>query len=349
VTVGAYAGRGVHGRIVELLGRRVASGELPEGAVLDLRALGAELGVSMSVLRESVRVLAAKGLLDSRQKRGTFVRPRAQWHLLDADVVRWRASGDDTARLMADLAELRSLVEPAAARYAARRRTDTQLAELADALDRMAHTRGDPRAHALADLEFHRRLLAASGNELLARMDLLVAPGLVERDVLVHSAQSFNYGPIRRLTPQEFDESWRTGPLAAVQLMQAAFPALRETQGLIVNVASGAGITAPPAMAAYAMAKEAMRTLTRVAAVEWGRYGIRALALCPFAQTDGMDDFEQSMGVSRDKDLVPAIPLGRLGDPETDIGRVVAFLASDDARYLTGSTLMVDGGYTYLR
>lgn len=92
-------------------------------------------------------------------------------------------------------------------------------------------------------------------------------------DVLVHSAQSFNYGPIRRLTPQEFDESWRTGPLAAVQLMQAAFPALRETQGLIVNVASGAGITAPPAMAAYAMAKEAMRTLTRVAAVEWGRLG----------------------------------------------------------------------------
>jgi NAD(P)-dependent dehydrogenase (short-subunit alcohol dehydrogenase family) len=168
-------------------------------------------------------------------------------------------------------------------------------------------------------------------------------------DVLVHSAQSFNYGPIRRLTPQEFDESWRTGPLAAVQLMQAAFPALRETQGLIVNVASGAGITAPPAMAAYAMAKEAMRTLTRVAAVEWGRHRIRALALCPFAQTDGMDDFEQSMGVSRDKDLVPAIPLGRLGDPETDIGRVVAFLASDDARYLTGSTLMVDGGYTYLR
>lgn len=188
MTVGAYAGRGVHGRIVELLGRRVASGELPEGAVLDLRALGAELGVSMSVLRESVRVLAAKGLLDSRQKRGTFVRPRAQWHLLDADVVRWRASGDDTARLMADLAELRALVEPAAARYAARRRTGTQLAELEDALDRMARTRGDPRAHALADLEFHRRLLAASGNELLARMDLLVAPGLVERDVLVHSA-----------------------------------------------------------------------------------------------------------------------------------------------------------------
>ncbi|WP_232306733.1 FadR/GntR family transcriptional regulator [Thermobifida cellulosilytica] len=188
MTVGGYAGRGVHGRIVELLGRRVASGALPEGSLLDLRALGAELGVSMSVLRESVRVLAAKGLVDSRQKRGTFVRPRSEWHLLDADVARWRACGGDTARLMADLAELRALVEPAAARYAAARRTGAQVADLAEALARMERTRGDPRAHALADLEFHRCLLAASGNELLARMDLLVAPGLVERDVLVHSA-----------------------------------------------------------------------------------------------------------------------------------------------------------------
>ena len=135
-----------------------------------------------------MRVLAAKGLVDSRQKRGTFVRPRTEWNLLDADVVRWRARGGDTARLMADLAELRALIEPAAARFAAQRRTENQLADLDQALDCMDRTRGDPRAHALADLEFHRCLLAASGNELLSRMDLLVAPGLVERDILVHSA-----------------------------------------------------------------------------------------------------------------------------------------------------------------
>jgi NAD(P)-dependent dehydrogenase (short-subunit alcohol dehydrogenase family) len=168
-------------------------------------------------------------------------------------------------------------------------------------------------------------------------------------DVLVHSAQSFNYGPIRKLTAEDFDESWRTGPLAAVRLMQAAYPALRESKGLIVNVASGAGISAPPSMAAYAMAKEAMRALTRVAAVEWGRHGIRALVLCPFTQTDGLSTFEDKMGLSRDTDLLPDVPVGRIGDPETDVGRVVAFLASDDASYLTGSTLMVDGGYTYMR
>ncbi|QOS58347.1 FadR/GntR family transcriptional regulator [Thermobifida fusca] len=184
----SYPGRGVHGRVVELLGERVASGMIREGGTLDLRSLSAELGVSMSVVRESVRVLAAKGLVDSRQKRGTFVRPRTEWNLLDADVVRWRARGGDTARLMADLAELRALIEPAAARFAAQRRTENQLADLDQALDCMDRTRGDPRAHALADLEFHRCLLAASGNELLSRMDLLVAPGLVERDILVHSA-----------------------------------------------------------------------------------------------------------------------------------------------------------------
>ncbi|MGX9787688.1 SDR family NAD(P)-dependent oxidoreductase [Mycobacterium sp. MMS18-G62] len=185
--------------------------------------------------------------------------------------------------------------------------------------------------------------------ENIARTVDTAITGLGRLDVLVHSAQSFNYGPIRKLAPQDFDESWRTGPMAAVHLMQAAFPALRESKGLIVNVASGAGISAPPAMAAYAMAKEAMRALTRVAAVEWGRYGIRALALCPFTQTDGLSTFEGEMGLSRDTDLLPDVPVGRIGDPETDVGRVVAFLASDDANYLTGSTLMVDGGYTYLR
>jgi NAD(P)-dependent dehydrogenase (short-subunit alcohol dehydrogenase family) len=168
-------------------------------------------------------------------------------------------------------------------------------------------------------------------------------------DILVHAAQSFNYGPIRKLSTEDLDQSWRTGPLAAFLLMQSALPALRSSRGLIVNIASGVGITAPPAMAAYAMAKEAMRALTRVAAVEWGPYGIRAVALCPFAVTPGLDNFENVFGISSKRDLIPQIPLRRLGDPEQDVGRVVAFLASEDASYITGTTLMVDGGYSYLR
>jgi NAD(P)-dependent dehydrogenase (short-subunit alcohol dehydrogenase family) len=176
-----------------------------------------------------------------------------------------------------------------------------------------------------------------------------VADTLGGIDVLVHSAQSFNYGPIRKLSTADVDESFRSGPVAALELMQAALPALRSSKGLIVNIASGVGITAPPGMAAYAMAKEALRALTRVAAVEWGPYGIRAVALCPFAATPGLDNFENEFGLSSEADLIPHIPLRRLGDPEQDIGRVVAFLASDEASYITGTTLMVDGGYSYLR
>ena len=81
-----YARRGVHGQTVEALARRILGGRIPEGATLDLVALQSELDVSLTALRESLKVLAAKGMVDARQKRGTFVRARSDWNLLDADV-----------------------------------------------------------------------------------------------------------------------------------------------------------------------------------------------------------------------------------------------------------------------
>ncbi len=91
-----YGNRGVHGQTVDTIARRVLSGELPEGATLDLTAMQAELGVSLTALRESLKVLTAKGLVDARQKRGTFVRPRSDWNLLDPDVLRWQFSKAST-------------------------------------------------------------------------------------------------------------------------------------------------------------------------------------------------------------------------------------------------------------
>ncbi|MEV4359530.1 GntR family transcriptional regulator [Nonomuraea sp. NPDC049625] len=85
-----YNGRGVHGHTVTELGMRIVSGVLPQGAVLDLSSLGAELDLSMTALREALKVLTAKGLLEARQHRGTVVLPRERWNLLDADVIRWR-------------------------------------------------------------------------------------------------------------------------------------------------------------------------------------------------------------------------------------------------------------------
>lgn len=186
-----YARRGVHGQTVEALARRILGGEIPEGATLDLVALQSELDVSLTALRESLKVLAAKGMVDARQKRGTFVRARADWNLLDADVLRWQFEGGRTTEtdraLLRNLAEVRVIIEPAAVRLAAERRTDADLAALESAVDAMRDQGTDP-AHAVeADLAFHRALLTATHNELLQRMEMVIEPGLAHRDRIVHS------------------------------------------------------------------------------------------------------------------------------------------------------------------
>ncbi|GGV87702.1 GntR family transcriptional regulator [Streptomyces griseoloalbus] len=191
----AYSARGVHGQVVQSLGSRIVGGAVPEGATLDVRALGEELDVSLTVMRESLKVLAGKGLVGARQKRGTFVRERKHWNLLDADVIRWCVEGGVGEELMRDLADVRSVIEPAAARRAARHRTDADLDALEAALGLMGRARADSADAAEADAAFHRALLAATGNEMLARMDMLLEPGLRERDRLVH-AHAFVDDPV---------------------------------------------------------------------------------------------------------------------------------------------------------
>ncbi|TDC15818.1 FadR family transcriptional regulator [Streptomyces sp. 8K308] len=189
----SYTGRGVHGQVVHVLGLRIVGGEVPEGATLDMRALGEELDVSLTVMRESMKVLAGKGLIDARQKRGTFVRERRDWNLLDADIIRWQVESGAGQRLMRDLAEVRAIVEPAAAHRAALNRTADDLRALETALDAMARAHARSSADAAeADAAFHRALLSATGNEMLARMDLLLEPGLRERDRVVHSHDQAN-------------------------------------------------------------------------------------------------------------------------------------------------------------
>ncbi|MEU9444131.1 FadR/GntR family transcriptional regulator [Streptomyces sp. NPDC048304] len=218
-----YARRGVHGQTVEALARRILGGEIPEGATLDLVALQSELDVSLTALRESLKVLAAKGMVDARQKRGTFVRPRADWNLLDADVLRWQfeggSTGDTDRLLLRNLAEVRAIIEPAAVRLAAERRTDADLAALDDALAAMDRAEPDP-AHAVdADLAFHRALLAATHNELLERMEMVIESGLAHRDRIVHSSpHSEDPVPAHRAV---LDAVRERDPLAAEVAMRA--------------------------------------------------------------------------------------------------------------------------------
>ncbi|WP_213456363.1 FadR/GntR family transcriptional regulator [Rhizomonospora bruguierae] len=184
-----YARRGLHGQVVEVIARRILAGEIAPGATVDLTALQAELDVSLTVLREALKVLSAKGIVDARQKRGTFVRPRADWNLLDADVIRWQFAEGADPRLLDQLHEVRSIVEPAAARLAASRASEEDLAALVGALDEMAAVDGSPAAAVAADLNFHRALLAATHNELLERMEVVMETGRAERDRLVHGGE----------------------------------------------------------------------------------------------------------------------------------------------------------------
>jgi DNA-binding FadR family transcriptional regulator len=181
--------RGLHGQIVEVMAQRILSGEIAEGATINVTELQSDLGVSLTAVREALKVLTAKGLVDARQKRGTFVRPRSDWNLLDADMIRWHFSDADARpELLEELHEVRGIVEPAAARLAALRAEDSHLEALGTAMTAMESATDDHAAVA-ADLAFHRALLAATGNELLTKMEVIMETGLADRDRLVHKVK----------------------------------------------------------------------------------------------------------------------------------------------------------------
>jgi NAD(P)-dependent dehydrogenase (short-subunit alcohol dehydrogenase family) len=135
--------------------------------------------------------------------------------------------------------------------------------------------------------------------------------------------------------------------MGALRIMQSAFPHLKESQGCVVNLGSGMSIQPQVNGVGYGMVKNAMRVLTRVGALEWAGSGIRVNTIVPMAMSPLLETAERSAPGTIER-VSSLIPLQRLGDPEADIGRSVVYLASDAGRYVTGTTLMVDGGYRHL-
>jgi GntR family galactonate operon transcriptional repressor len=186
----SYQGRGLHGQTVERLGVRIVGGTYKQGDPLLAEQLERDLDVSKTVVREALKVLAAKGLVESRQKRGTVVLPRQAWNLLDADVLRWQGSDrQPDYDFLENLAEVRAIFEPAAARLAASRRTAEDLQALEEALQAMADAGDDADAMVAADVRFHRATLEAAHNELLTRMEVVLITGLQVRDQYVHHSR----------------------------------------------------------------------------------------------------------------------------------------------------------------
>ena len=161
-------GRRFHGAIATYLGRAILGGEIKPGERLTGEVdNAAKLDISRSAYREAVRTLMAKGLVETRTKAGTTVLPRARWNMLDPEVLAWAFAGDPDPDFVRDLFELRAIVEPAAARLAAERRSDAEAALLADAAARMdRHTLATEEGQA-ADRDFHDILLHATRNDAL--------------------------------------------------------------------------------------------------------------------------------------------------------------------------------------
>jgi GntR family transcriptional regulator, galactonate operon transcriptional repressor len=156
------------GQVAELLGVAIISGHYKGGDLLPNEdALKGEISVSRTAYREAVKILTAKGLVEARPRSGTRVAPRSGWNLIDPDVLTWHLTADPNEDFIRDLFELRRFIEPSAARLAAQRRTDADLARLDAALHGMETEKPYTEANIRADVGFHEALFAATHNRTL--------------------------------------------------------------------------------------------------------------------------------------------------------------------------------------
>ncbi len=171
-----YPSAVLHGRVAHEIGRKIASGQIAEGEALPREAeLAARYGVSRQAIREALKVLAAKGLIHTRRRAGTFITSRCNWNLLDPDVLAWHSPAALSPDFLADLIELRLLIEPGAAALAATRGKPENIARIRAALRAMHEAQTEPARYA-ADVEFHVAIFAASGNVLIDRLSRILAP-----------------------------------------------------------------------------------------------------------------------------------------------------------------------------
>jgi NAD(P)-dependent dehydrogenase (short-subunit alcohol dehydrogenase family) len=166
-------------------------------------------------------------------------------------------------------------------------------------------------------------------------------------DILVNNAQEVPLGTLDQVTDESFTAGWESGPLATFRLMKLCRPHLADG-GCIVNLASAAAKRWDmTGYGAYAATKEAIRSLTRAAACEWGPEGIRTNAILPHAKSPGlawwMDNNPEEAA-----EFIASIPQRRVGECEEDIGRFVALLCSDASGYVNGQSIALDGGQAFI-
>jgi NAD(P)-dependent dehydrogenase (short-subunit alcohol dehydrogenase family) len=169
-------------------------------------------------------------------------------------------------------------------------------------------------------------------------------------DILVNAAQApeMRAARIADITDEEIDQLWHSGALATLSLMRSVRPHMAAAGGgSIINFGSGA-IHRPAEYGVYAGVKAAIQAIGRAAALEWAKDKIRVNTVLPMAASPSAK-LDAARAEGREELIASLIPLGRMGDPVKDIGEPIAFLASDESGFITGSTLSIDGGLAYLR
>ncbi|QGN49644.1 FadR/GntR family transcriptional regulator [Micromonospora sp. WMMD558] len=183
VAQNAPAEAGLHARVLDHLGTAICGGELPPGAILNIDELVERYAVSRSVVREVLRVLASMGFIETRRRVGVMIRTPDAWNVFDPQVIRWRLASAGRIAQIRSITELRTAVEPHAAWLAAARIGYDEASELVGLAAKMwaAGKAGDEERFLHLDIEFHRRVLAASGNEMFVKLQDLVAEVLSGR------------------------------------------------------------------------------------------------------------------------------------------------------------------------
>lgn len=175
----ATAKQRIHGSVARTLGIAILAGRHAPGEVLPGEIeFSEQLGISRTAYREAMRILSAKGLVESKPKTGTRVSDRSRWNLLDPDILAWTFESEPSEAFIRDLFELRQIVEPAAAALAAERRSEADLARMERALDAMAqHGLATPEGRA-ADRAFHHAVLEATRNAPLLSLSSSIAAAI---------------------------------------------------------------------------------------------------------------------------------------------------------------------------
>jgi DNA-binding FadR family transcriptional regulator len=232
--------------VCDAVGRDIVEGKLLPGALLPIEAdLGRKLRVSRPSLREGLRALAAKGLVETRTRRGTIVQPKECWDILDPDVLAWMANAPPDQEFLMALLELRTSIEPVAARLAAQRASPRQVLELEESYRGMAASLPeDLEGCCRHDLDLHEGIIAAAGNVFLSRFAAVIRIALRTSFLVSYNArESYENSltehwavidAIRKRMPGEAERAMRLLLKGTARDLAPAFPHLKAKPGATI-------------------------------------------------------------------------------------------------------------------